>query len=213
MTTAPATDVDLRDAVAAELNGLAGVLDTLPVESWDLPSLCAGWRVREAVAHLTMPGRCSTARFVVEIARSRGDFDRMADRTARRDATLPTGDLVAVLRSRKLQTWKPPGGGYEGALIHAAIHGLDITTALNVGRRIPEHRLRLVLDGITKPMSIKHFGVDVSGVRFSAEDMEWSFGSGAALSGEAQDLALVLCGRAVSADRLHGEAAARFVQP
>jgi uncharacterized protein (TIGR03083 family) len=213
MTAAPATDVDLRAAVAAELDDIADVLDALPVESWDLPSLCAGWRVREVVAHLTMPGRYSTARFVTEIVRSRGNFNRMAARTAGRDASLPVGDLVAALRSPKLQAWKPPGGGYEGALIHAVIHGLDITAALEIGRQIPEHRLRIVLDGITKPNSLKHFGVDISGVSLSADDMAWSIGSGPPVSGNAQDLALMLCGRRVPAERLHGAAAARFVQP
>jgi hypothetical protein len=40
--------------------------------------------------------------------------------------------------------------------------------------------------------------------------MDWSFGSGEQVSGQAQDLALVMCGRKLPAGRLHGAQAARF---
>jgi hypothetical protein len=40
--------------------------------------------------------------------------------------------------------------------------------------------------------------------------MDWAFGSGQHLTGAAQDLALVLCGRKLPPGRLHGEPASRF---
>ena len=45
--------------------------------------MCAGWRVREVVAHMTMPFRMSVPRFGLEMAKARGDFNRMADVVAR----------------------------------------------------------------------------------------------------------------------------------
>ncbi|MDX6267005.1 MAG: hypothetical protein QOD70_1745 [Frankiales bacterium] len=56
---------------------------------------------------------------------------------------------------------------------------------------------------------VKHFGVRVDGVPLRATDMDWSFGSGAAIAGERQDLALALCGRRVGADRLTGPGTGR----
>ena len=41
----------IRDMIAAQRAELAEVLAGLPAPSWDEPTLCAGWRVREAVAH------------------------------------------------------------------------------------------------------------------------------------------------------------------
>jgi hypothetical protein len=38
-----------------------------------------------------------------------------------------------------------------------------------------------------------------------ASDLDWSYGSGAVLRGEAADLALAMCGRAVPDGRLEGE--------
>jgi uncharacterized protein (TIGR03083 family) len=210
MTITQTTDRELAAEIAAERGELADMLADLPQSAWDLPTLCAGWRVRDLVAHVTMPFRYSTKRFVAELARSRGNFDAMSDRCARRDGAAPTAELLGALRDNLTNPWMPPGGGYAGALTHDVIHGLDISVPLGIGRRVPEHRLRLVLGAITAPAARKHFGTDVSGIELRASDMDWSFGSGVALSGAAQDLALVLCGRKLARGRLDGDPAAAF---
>ena len=210
MTRSPVLDSDLSVAIAAERRDLAGVLSGLPAGSWDAPTLCAGWRVREVVAHMTMPFRYSTARFITEMARGRGNFHRMADRCARRDAAMPAADLLAALRDNAEYPWKPPGGGLEGALVHDVIHGLDITVAPGLGRKVPEDRLRIVLGVITRPRTLRQFDADLTGIELRADDIDWSFGSGTPVSGPAQDLALVLCGRRLPGGRLHGEPNARF---
>ena len=102
-----------------------------------------------------------------------------------------------------------PGGGFQGALSHDVIHGLDITVPLNLDRRVPEERLRRVLDGLG-PKGIRHFGADLAGVQLRADDLDWAFGSGSPLSGAAQDLLLVLCGRRLPAGHLRGAPSPRF---
>jgi hypothetical protein len=159
---------------------------------------------------MTMPFRISTAQFLVELARDRGRFDRMADRCARRDAATTSHDLMAVLRDNAQHPWKPPGGGYEGALIHDVIHGLDITEALGLDRNVPEDRLRVVLSGVSKPKTLRHFGADLEGISLRADDIDWSYGSGEPVVGPAQCLALVLCGRRLPPGRLRGALSTRF---
>ena len=44
---------DIRRAVAAERRDQAELLAGLTEEQWNAPSLCAGWRVKEVVAHTT----------------------------------------------------------------------------------------------------------------------------------------------------------------
>jgi uncharacterized protein (TIGR03083 family) len=196
---------DIRDMIAAERADLAEMLAGLPAPRWDEPTLCAGWRVREVVAHITMPFRYSSRRFVFELARSRGKFNAMADRCARRDAAVMTpDDLAMALRSNASHPWQPPGGGYEGALTHDVIHGLDITEALGLGRRVPEGRLRVVLPNLATPKALGFFGVDVSGLELRTADTSWAFGSGTPLTGTAQDLALFLGGRKLPPGRLEG---------
>jgi uncharacterized protein (TIGR03083 family) len=201
---------NITEEIAAEYRDLADLLEQLPQTSWDAPTLCAGWRTREVVAHLTMPVRYSKPRFVIELARAKGNFNQLADRCAQRDAGLDAEILLAALRCDKLHSWKPPGGGYDGALTHIVIHGLDITVALGVNRRVPAGRLRSVLEVVATPKSRRFFGPDLSGVELRANNLDWSLGSGAALCGQAEDLALVLCGRKLPTGRLRGDAEARF---
>lgn len=202
-------DVGIQAAIAAERRDLAAVLTDLPGPMWDAPTLCAGWRVREVVAHMTMPFRYSAARFAAELVRSRGNFNQMADRCARRDAGRMTPrELAAALADHADHPWKPPGGGFQGALTHDVVHGLDITVSLGISRHVPEDRLRIVLAGLTSPRSLKFFGIDLHGIELRADDMDWSLGSGTPVSGAAQDLALIICGRRLPAGRLHGEPSA-----
>ena len=200
----------IQDLIAAERRELAALLDDLTPDAWGAATLCAGWRVPEVVAHVTMPFRFSTGRFVREMVKSGGRFNRMSDRVARKDAAaLSRETLVASLRDNADHPWQPPGGGPEGALSHDVIHGLDITTALGLDRRVPSERLEVVLGGV-KPKHTKYFGTDLTGVCLRADDLDWSYGTGTPLTGLAQDLLLVLCNRRLPAGRLRGEPSARF---
>jgi uncharacterized protein (TIGR03083 family) len=201
----------IQDMIAAQRGSLAAVLDALPASGWDQPTLCAGWRVREVVAHVTMPFRYSGRRFFWELARSGGRFNEMADRVARRDAArMSPGELASALRSNTGHPWRPPGGGFEGALAHDVIHGLDITVPFGLAFAIPEERLRRVLPASTTDKTVTFFGADLAGIEFRACDLDWTLGSGAPLAGTAADLLLAMCGRKLPAGRLSGEAAARF---
>ena len=209
MTRATAEDVSLMEAVAAQRRELVALLGGLAPEAWDRPSLCADWRVRDVVAHVTMPFRYSTRRIITEMIKAHGNFDRMADRCARRDGQASPDELLAVLCQNERNPWKPPGGGLAAALTHDVIHGQDITVALDVKHLVPEERLRIVLATITTPKSLKHFGTDLTGIELRASDIAWSFGSGAPLSGAGQDLALVLCAK----EAARGPAARRVERP
>lgn len=196
MTSATTRQNALREAIAAERRELADVLAGLPPQAWDAPSLCAGWRVREVVAHMTMPFRYSAARFGLEIARSGGNFTAMSDRVAKRDAAaMPATELTAALRDNASHPWQPPGGAPEAPLTHDVIHGLDFTVPLGLGRKVPALRLRLVLDAVTSPQALKHFDVSLTGIRLVADDLDWSFGTGEPLSGHAENLLLAIAGR------------------
>lgn len=195
MSPSAISRVELLRMVAGELTDLAEVLANFAPGQWDSPTLCAGWRVREVIAHMTMPTRSSSFRFFAEIVRDRGNINRMANRIAVRDAALPAAVLVSAMASEDLRRWSPPGGGTKGALVHAVIHGLDVTEALGVERTVPPARLRVVLAELVSPASAKFFKLELDGLRLEATDLDWSAGSGDVVAATAQDLALALSGR------------------
>jgi uncharacterized protein (TIGR03083 family) len=204
------TTDDLMPMITTERRAFGEVLEGLPEPAWNAPSLCSGWRVREVVAHMTMPFRYPAPRFLGELVRSRGNFARMADRIARRDAQAPIGTLLDGWLTNEDHRWKPPGGGLKGALTHDVVHGLDITVPLGLQHPVSEPALRVVLDHATTPLSLKHFGLDLTGIRLEADDLDWTFGEGEPLRGGAQSLLLVLMDRRLPAELLSGAATARF---
>ncbi|HEY1650658.1 MAG TPA: maleylpyruvate isomerase family mycothiol-dependent enzyme [Acidimicrobiales bacterium] len=198
--------------IGDEYLSLANLLEAAGPAVWDAPSLCAGWRTREVVAHVTMPVRYSGPAFMAELEAAGGDFTRLSNTVAARDAALPTGLLLGDLRAEMLHAWQPPGGGMGGALTHCVIHGLDIVESVPLPRRVPDERIERVLSLVADPGAPNLFGTDLSGVQLRADDLEWTYGTGAPVIGPAQALALVACGRLLPPGRLRGEDAARFTQ-
>ena len=185
----------LAQETAAERERLADLYADLNPDQWSAPSLCAGWRVREVLAHVTMPYRHSALRVLGGIAAARGDFNRFADRIARQDTNRLTDvELLAALRNNVNHPWRPPGGGQGGALSHDVIHGLDVTEALGLPR-VPAERVRLVLAS-TGPRALAYFGTDLTGQRLIATDTNLTIGEGPEIVElPAADLLLHVTGR------------------
>jgi uncharacterized protein (TIGR03083 family) len=203
---------DLAVAIAGEYMALADLLESAGLDVWDAPSLCEGWRTREVVAHMTMPARYPGPAFMAELEAAGGDFPRLSNTVAARDGALPVATLVADLRSEVLHGWQPPGGGMGGALTHCVIHELDIVEAVPLERRVPAAHITRVLGLVAGVDAPNMFGVNLDGVELQADDLAWSVGSGAPLTGPAQALALLACGRLLPAGRLGGAAANRFTR-
>ncbi|HEX6476843.1 MAG TPA: maleylpyruvate isomerase family mycothiol-dependent enzyme [Acidimicrobiales bacterium] len=192
-------DDDLQPLIAGDYLALADLLEGLSPARWETPSLCEGWRVREVVAHMTMPGRYDEPAFMAELRECDFDFTKLSNRVASRDGQLPAEELVAVLRSEVLHGWTPPGGGSHGALSHVVIHSLDITVPLGEPRRSPDATIGLVLDDLTRGGAHDHFGTDIAGRTLQATDIDWTFGSGPPVRASAEHLVLELTGRRVPA--------------
>jgi uncharacterized protein (TIGR03083 family) len=191
------TDADLQTAVIAELDALADALEAESPASWDQPSMCAGWAVREVVAHMTMAARYDEAAFAAELQTSNFDFTALSNRIAARDGAHSIASLLADLRSQALRQWAPPGGGFAGALNHAVIHGLDITTPLGIAPVSPDATISVVLDDLAYGGVHAHFGTSLDGVELRATDIDWSYGAGQTFCAPGHLLALAMCGRAV----------------
>ena len=185
----------LASETQAERERLASLFSDLSPEQWDTPSLCEGWRVREVVAHITMPFRTKPLGVVAGLIRAGFSFSRYADRDARSTAREKSqAELVDLLRRNVGNAWQPPGGGDTGALSHDVIHGLDATEPLGLPAP-PADRIALVLAS-AGPRQLRYFGVSLDGQRLSATDADVSVGEGASvLPMSAKEILLVVTGR------------------
>lgn len=182
---------DIQSRVGPQLTRLADTLGGVP-DVADAPSLCEGWTVRHVLAHMTMAARYDDREFMAELEAAGYDFDRLSETVARRDGLMPFERLLDDLRSDTMAQWAPPGGGPSGALSHAVVHGLDITSALDMERTSDDDACRLVLDALA---GAGPFGVDSTGRLLRATDLDWRHGTGEPVDASAADLILALAGR------------------
>lgn len=197
-------EAELAAAVEAQYTALAALLEGMDEARWETPSLCAGWRIREVVAHMITPARYSEEEFNAELRACAFDFGVLNDKIAARDAVLPPAELVAGLRSPVLHAWRPRDS-VRSALNHAVVHSLDITVPLGAAGRVPPGTVTTVLDDLADGGVAAFFGVSVEGRRLRATDVDWSFGAGPELRGTGEDLVLALTGRTLPPGRLAGD--------
>ena len=119
-----------------ERGSLADLLEQLPPDGWERPSLCAGWRVRDVAAHLALAHMGARAA-VPALLRARGSFDRMVDRTARAHAVVPTAQVVAEIRAMRGSRRHAVGTSIVEPLTDVLVHGQDIARPLGLVRPVP----------------------------------------------------------------------------
>lgn len=187
----------LTSETRAERERLAALFRGLSPEQWSAPSLCEGWRVQEAAAHITMPFRVTSLGYMSGLVRAGFSFHRYADRDARSTAgEMSQAEIVDLLRGNVDNPWQPPGDGGSGAgaLSHDVIHGLDVTEPLGLPAS-PADRIALVL-GSMRPRQLRYFGVDLEGRRLTASDADVSVGAGPqVVPMTAKQILLVVTGR------------------
>ena len=195
---------NVQTLVASTYIALADLLAEQDEGAWDTASLCEGWRVREVIAHVSMPSRYTQEEFMAELKANDFDFGRLSNSIAARDGELPVATLLTDLRSDVLHQWTPPDGGSHGALNHAVIHSLDVAVPLDAAGIVAEPAIVIVLDDLTAGGVHAHFGTSIDDRRLEATDLDWSYGTGDPLRGPAHQLALALCGRALPHPDLEG---------
>ena len=186
--------------VADERRDLVALLRTLRPDEWDAPSLCAGWRVRDVVAHL-LYDTASLPRYVVDAARVGFSTHRMNTRAVARANDTDGPDLADALErtvGRGIVATVAP----SLALADVLIHHQDIRRPLNRPRDIPTDRLLNVLahpDPFAVPRS------RIRGLRFTATDVSWTRGDGTEVQGAGEALVMAVAGRAAALDELTGD--------
>lgn len=197
---------DVWRVIDAERVSLAGLLDGLSGEQWQTPSLCAGWRVREVAAHLTL-AHMGTAQAAAAFLRARCDFNRMVYGTALRQAELPPGVLTARLRAMAGSRRKAPGISHLEPLIDMLVHGQDIAIPLGIERPVPAEAAMAAASRVWPELYPFRAGRRLRGLRFAATDCAWSTGGSGddlLIEGPIAAILLALTGRPAAVPRLSG---------
>ena len=193
-------------AVDEQRSSLADLLDELSDREWETPSLCAGWRVREVAAHLTL-SHMAALPAALALLRARGSFDRMVRDTAIRQAALPTGEFGARLRAMVGSRRKAPGISDLEPLLDVLVHGQDIAIPLGRSRTVPGEAAAVVATRAWTMGRPFHARRRLEGFRLVATDHVWTAGEGSRVEGPVGALLLLVTGRTAVLPQLSGPGA------
>jgi uncharacterized protein (TIGR03083 family) len=187
--------MDTWNAIRAERASLADALGGLPDDAWHRPSLCAGWSVREVVAHLIATAQMTPPVFFGRMIASGFRFQAMTAATIRRvlDGRSNT-DLITVYRSLVDARTAPPGPATSW-LGETIVHGEDIFRAIGDYREHPAEHLTAVADFYTGSNMLIGAKNRIAGVQLRATDAGWSHGTGPEAAGPLVALVLAMTGR------------------
>ena len=194
----PLTTDAVWAVVDRERRELADLLEGLSDAQWEAPSLCAGWRVRDVAAHLTL-AHMSARQAALEAVRAKGSFDAMVRDTALRRAVAPREELVAALRAMAGSRRRAPGVSPLEPMLDLLVHGQDVTVPLGMERAMPlEAAVTAATRVWTSPWPLSRAFRTRSrlrGLELVADDADWAVGEGLRVEGPVAALLLVLTGR------------------
>ena len=203
---------DVWDLVHAERRALVDDLAPLTDEQWRTPSLCAGWTVRDVVAHVVDTARTSRLRFVREMVLARFDFDRQNQRGMERFRGATPAATLDGLRAAVDLRLTPPAP-LDSRLVEAIVHGEDVRRPLGLTRAYDADAVVAAfrLQARTSP-GMGGAKALLDGLAVRATDADLDHGAGAEVSGPALDLLLASCGRAVALGALSGPGVATLAE-
>ena len=169
----------------------------------EAPSLCAGWRVRDVAAHLTL-AQMGVLPAVVAAVRARGNFNRMVHDTAVRQARLPMREYAPRLRAMAGSRKKAPGVSHLEPLIDVLVHGQDIAMPLHRTRPMPVRAAMAAADRVRPDLFPWRARRRLRGFRLAATDCSWSAGDGLPIEGPIAAILLLLTGRRAAVTQLAG---------
>jgi uncharacterized protein (TIGR03083 family) len=199
----------LMDMACEERADLAAFLSTLPPEEWETPSLCAGWSVKDVVAHMLSYEDLGAVGLIKRFAKGR--IVHTNEVGVEEYAVMSPDQLLDFLNShlepRGLTAWF---GGMI-ALVDGTIHHQDIRRALSRPRAVPVDRLQRILPLVPSNPRLGA-GKRIRGLRLRASDVDWTHGSGPEVIGSGEALLMAMSGRRAALDELTGAGKATLAE-
>jgi uncharacterized protein (TIGR03083 family) len=206
------TEDEVWAAVALARASFVDLVTGLGPADWERPSLCAGWRVHDVAAHLTLAPTSTRRALVRGLVRGHGSFDRMMDLLTREAGSRPREDVLATLRATAGSRRLAPGTTPRVALVDALVHTQDVAVALGIEVPAPQVAAREAAErvwAVSFPFRARR---RLAGFHLVAADVPWHRGEGQQVTGSMTALLLLLTGRPAALAHLDGDGARRLAR-
>jgi uncharacterized protein (TIGR03083 family) len=176
-----------------ERSWLADLLESLPRASWEQPSLCRGWSVRDVGAHLTF----SHARMrdvAWPAVRSGFRYNATIQYAARR-SPLNQEEIVATLRGFVGSRRTAPFVTEMEPLLDVLVHAQDICLPLGIDHPMPVDAAVAAAERVLSLRGPMRLWEPPAEVRLVATDADWAYGEGPVVQAPMRSHLLTLTGR------------------
>jgi uncharacterized protein (TIGR03083 family) len=195
--------------VHAERRALVEDLVGLSAPEWETLSLCAGWAIRDVVAHLAATAALSRIGFAGEFVRARLSVERIVERQLARAREHDASESLTALRSAVDCVASPPLPLIT-RVIEIVVHGEDIRRPLGIDHTYPPRWSAQAVAHLfgDRPSGGKQL---LRGLALTATDVEFSIGDGPLVEGPALALLLAASGRSARLDELSGPGVSQLI--
>jgi uncharacterized protein (TIGR03083 family) len=185
---------------------LGDYLAGLSADDWNKPSLCAGWSVKDAAAHMLVIATMPKGRVFRSFLGSGFNLNKMNAKFVQQlTAKMSTADIAETMRSSAGSRSIPPGLKLPGVLTELVVHSSDISEGVGTPFALPAEDYVAVLDHLKNVQPVFGSKERIAGLTLRATDTSWSTGSGPTVEGPVQQLLLAVAGRRSALDRLSGD--------
>ncbi len=205
--------MEVWKAQREEMFDLADRFAELDEEQWNAPSLCAEWRIRDVLAHMTAgaEGAFGPGPIFRGMLRHRFDYNRWVAVDGQGRGQQDPAVILEAFRIAAASRAPQPEARAVRGLMHVVIHGQDMCRPLDLQRDLPESHLLPVAEFVKDDVHIFGAKKRVAGLKLMATDMDWVHGSGPVVTGPAEALVMMMAGRLAALDDLSGEGKAALV--
>lgn len=184
----------LRALAAAERADFAVLVKSLTPRQWQVASLCAGWTIRDVVAHMLSYEELGPVGVLRRFTRGRLRFSGANAIGLVECANQDPPQLVELLDRSIQPRGLTRGFGSRIALLDAMIHQQDIRRPLGLPRDIPGDRLLPALNfaRFAPPIQARS---RIRGLRLITTDFDWTAGRGLDVYGAGEALLMAMAGR------------------
>jgi uncharacterized protein (TIGR03083 family) len=187
--------VDLAQEKARLRRQFADRIASLDEAAWDTASWCAGWRVRDVLAHLVKGAEMSYGSLTLDLVRGGFRPDRSVGRAATRLGAEPVPALAERLRRAADRPFHLVGTSEAMGLVDVLVHSADALRPIGLEVDAPPADAPPALDALWKAGRMIVHASPQQGRRLVATDVDWSRGSGPEVRGRGIDLLLLVANR------------------
>lgn len=217
MTSAPEMpdgNHDYEGLMWADSADLATLIDELDDADFDAPSLCGGWRVRDVMSHMIVGHTTPMPRMIALIGRYGFNVPKASLHGSAAYGSAHSPDEIraawhGVVDGHTCRGIAKRVSATESFADHL-IHQQDIRRPLGRSRAISEERLVAALDAMPLLGGFVKSKRRMDGLRWTATDVDWTYGSGPEVTGPAEALVLLASGRPAPLGEVTGDGRAHL---